>query len=242
MKKQLLIAAVIVAAVAGLIFATQGSQTTETYLPLEPENKLHTELYFDAERTWNSHLRAEAKDPIFINGEMVGSSSKIVLNWTPPNDIFNHYLVTTTNTKTGWTKTESGENSREGLTVTKLAPNEKYTFVVRACFDPSCTKWFITEKEVAFRTPQEFFQEASPDPAFSDPRYVTHEDYPQELDLNTMRFVDEDGTPLTQSELDSLKLNKLVLYRGAPKARFGQVTYRQDGGAFRTVVTQLINP
>ncbi len=240
MKKFLLGIVILIGAAVLAISLSQSKQATETFLPLDPENREHRSLYFDATRTWNSELKAKEYNPQFINGENVGSASKVSLSWKLPNDVFNHYLITVTNPDSGWTRTESGESGRTELTLSELLPNEKYTFVLQACFDPACKEWFVSEKEEVFRTPQQFFKETDLSTSFAAPTYTLSNEVPQTLDKSTMRFLHKDGGIFTDEELETIKLHKILIFKNDLAKQFAQITFN-SGGANRTIITQLIN-
>lgn len=106
-------------------------------------NRIHTSFYKDAKEAWNANLQSVPNEE---------DASKIRLTWDKPTKTYNNFLVTVTNPSTGWTRTESGEHDRVSLDVPDLEPDTEYTFVVRACLDPDCTKWFVADKETQSRT------------------------------------------------------------------------------------------
>jgi hypothetical protein len=126
-------------------------------LRVDATGKVHTDLYTDATNTWDPHIQVLPFRPQELGGETIGSSTAIRLEWTPPEETYNHFLLTVTDPIAHTTYIESGEHDRVSLDVTGLKADTQYVFALQACFDPSCQAWLVATQETTARTPMEIW-------------------------------------------------------------------------------------
>lgn len=126
---------------------------------VDSTGKIHTEIYNGASGTWNPEVQSLPFRPQDVDGQTVGSSTAIRLEWKQPTETYNHFLLTITNPATNTSIKESGEHDRVSLDITGLKPDTEYVFALQACFDPRCETWIVAENEILARTPQEFWSQ-----------------------------------------------------------------------------------
>jgi|GEM_PF-2297099 len=117
--------------------------------PVDYTNRIHTNLYRDAQATWDAQLKSESLD----------SSSRLRLTWNKPEETYNHFLITVTaaDYDAPWTRTESGEHDRVSLDLSELLLDTDFIFVVQACLNLDCTEWLIADQEAGNRTEKEIW-------------------------------------------------------------------------------------
>ena len=91
--------------------------------------------------------------PQDIDGQTVGSSDGIRLEWSQPTETYNHFLLPSQIRV--YILQESGEHDRVSLDVTGLEPDTEYVFALQACLDPRCETWLIAQDEYSGRTAAE---------------------------------------------------------------------------------------
>ncbi|MBI5794375.1 fibronectin type III domain-containing protein [Candidatus Uhrbacteria bacterium] len=126
---------------------------------VDATGKLHADLYRGASDSWDPGIQTFPFRPQDIDGQTVGSSTAIRLEWKQPKKTYNHFLLTVTDPATNTTTRESGEHDRVSLDITGLKPDTQYVFALQACFDPRCQTWMIAQDETTARTPVEFWSE-----------------------------------------------------------------------------------
>ncbi len=156
MKKSFFLSiALIILAVAGYFIWSQP--------PVDSTGKVHTAIYDGALDTWNPEVQILPFRPQDIDGQTVGSSTAIRLEWKQPTQTYNHFLLTVTDPVANTSTIESGEHDRVSLDITGLKPDTEYVFALQACFDPHCETWIVAADEITAHTPAEFWsQDAQP--------------------------------------------------------------------------------
>lgn len=127
--------------------------------PVDSKDKVHTDLYDGASGTWNPEFQVLPFRPQDIDGQTVGSSTAIRLEWKQPTQTYNHFLLTVTDLSTDTSTIESGEHDRVSLDITGLKPDTEYVFALQACFDPRCQTWIVATDEITAHTPAEFWSQ-----------------------------------------------------------------------------------
>lgn len=122
---------------------------------VDSTGKIHTDLYDGATDTWNPEVQVLPFRPQDIDGQTVGSSDGIRLEWSQPTETYNHFLLTVTDPVAYTSFKESGEHDRVSLDVTGLEPDTEYVFALQACLDPRCETWLIAQDEYSGRTAAE---------------------------------------------------------------------------------------
>jgi hypothetical protein len=124
---------------------------------VDSTGKIHADLYTGASETWNPDVQVLPFHAVEVDGQTVGSSTAIRLEWSKPTQPYNHFLLTITNTTTQASTKESGEHERVSLDVTGLTPDTEYVFALQACLDPRCDEWIVADTETPSRTPAEIW-------------------------------------------------------------------------------------
>ncbi|PJA45070.1 hypothetical protein CO174_05085 [Candidatus Uhrbacteria bacterium CG_4_9_14_3_um_filter_50_9] len=150
MKYIRIIAIVVILLVIAMAWQIRGRVNTS--------DRFHTEIYTEAEGTQAMNLTASGFREQEVNGELIGSSSYLRIEWTAPEKEYNHFLLTMTNHETGWSKKESGEHERFSLDIGDLEANTTYTLVLQACLDPTCERWYASDTELTATTPKRYWQ------------------------------------------------------------------------------------
>lgn len=115
---------------------------------IDSGDKLNTNLYEQAVGVWDSELKVSNFRPQIINDVEFGSSTMVTVTWSPPQDAYNHFVLTITDPTSTFSRKESGEHDRFSLDPDRLSPNTEYTFALQACLDPKCESWYISQSEV----------------------------------------------------------------------------------------------
>lgn len=167
-------------------------------------DKIHSSFYQQALGYWDARLLTAPFQE--------RSSSMIVLQWTKPTQIYNHFLITVTDPKTGWTHTESGEHDRESLNITNLAADTKYVFVLRACIDADCSTWLTSEREAEHRTQKMIWQLT--DDADDLGAFDIRENWETSVMLPNIILQHEDESVWTTEQKNTLTIQRVVLING----------------------------
>lgn len=107
--------------------------------PIDTTGKVHTSLYEEAVGTWNPQMQ--------ISPFERAPSSILTLTWQPPEESYNHFVITISHPDTGILRSEAGEHDRFSLNPDGLEPDTEYIFAIQACVDPRCEEWIIGEDE-----------------------------------------------------------------------------------------------
>ena len=132
--------------------------------------KVHPALFENASGTWDAHMQVLPFRPKEVNGVTVGFPTQLRLEWSKPEQPYNHFVITVTEPLSGYTRTESGEHDRVSLDTDGLTPETQYVFAIQACLDPHCEKWLIGTEEYRGTTGPE--TESQPQPQ-GGPELVT---------------------------------------------------------------------
>ncbi len=195
---------------------------------IDATNRVHTSFYQKALEVWPANLKAETET----------SSSKIHLTWDKPKKAYNNFLVTVSDPKTTWTRTEAGEHDRVGLDVPDLKPDTVYTLVVLACLDPNCKTWFVADQEAEGRTSKMIWKIRGTD--ITNTLTRNDEFDSTLLTWETMNMQWSSGTPLTEKEEQTLKRENVY----TEKKTDGLVVKlnRTEGKTKSVLYASLINP
>ncbi|MBI2473927.1 fibronectin type III domain-containing protein [Candidatus Uhrbacteria bacterium] len=109
--------------------------------------KVHPALFENASGTWDAQMQVLPFRPKEVNGVTVGFPTQLRLEWSKPEQPYNHFVITVTEPLSGYTRTESGEHDRVSLDPDGLTPETEYVFAIQACLDPRCEKWLIGTEE-----------------------------------------------------------------------------------------------
>src|SRR3990167_1959182 len=131
---------------------------------------IHLDLFENASGTWDAHMQVLPFRPKEVNGVTVGFPTQLRLEWSKPQQPYNHFVITVTEPLSGYTRTESGEHDRVSLDTDGLTPETQYVFAIQACLDPHCEKWLIGTEEYRGTTGPE--TESQPQPQ-GGPELVT---------------------------------------------------------------------
>lgn len=126
---------------------------------VDSTGKVHTDLYESAMDTWNPEMQVLPFRPQDIDGQTIGSSHGIRLEWSQPTETYNHFLLTVTEPVAHTSFKESGEHDRVSLDVTGLKPDTEYVFALQACVDPRCETWLVAQDEYRGRTAPEYWSD-----------------------------------------------------------------------------------
>ncbi len=128
----------------------------------DPGGKVHADLYEGASGVWDPQTQILPFRPQEINGQTIGSSTHLRLEWQKPEQTYNHFLITITDPVSGYTRKESGEHERLSLDPDALSPNTQYVFVIQACLDRRCEEWLIAQDETVGTTATEQWSTEDP--------------------------------------------------------------------------------
>jgi hypothetical protein len=127
--------------------------------PVDSTGKFHTEFYDGASDTFDAQLDVLQFQPQQIEDATVGSSTYLRAEWRKAAKAYNHFLITISDPASDFTRTESGEHDRVSLDLSDLSPDTEYLIVLRACLEPVCDTWLISDQEYSGRTAIEYFDE-----------------------------------------------------------------------------------
>ena len=127
--------------------------------PVNSAGKIHTDLYNGASGTWDPEVSVLPFRPQDIDGQTVGSSTAIRLEWKQPTQAYNHFLLTVTDPVAHTSYIESGEHDRTSLDITGLKADTEYVFALQACLNTRCEEWIVAVDEITASTPAEVLSE-----------------------------------------------------------------------------------
>lgn len=205
------------------IWLTQ-SASPSTLLKDSMRSAVHKDLYEQATGVWNSDLALEdlSRD----------TSSVLRMVWQQPVQTYNHFLVTITNPATNWTRTESGEHDRVSLELTDLNPQTFYTMVVRACLDPNCLQWIISDHEVNGMTEPMRWAVTAPPEGLSEWPEVNEWQTP--FALASVDLTKEDGTAFTDEDKNALVIERVQSSPNGNPAYWITLTTTESAQLFAT--------
>ncbi|MFA4845781.1 MAG: fibronectin type III domain-containing protein [Patescibacteria group bacterium] len=161
MKRLLFFLAIIVVLVlVGYVYLRQQN--------VDATGKIHANLYENASGAWDPKIIILPVRTQEINGQTIGSSTMLRIEWQQPKETYNHFIVTYTNLATGVATKESGEHDRVNLEPSGLTPDTDYVFALQACFDRRCEEWLIAQEEYRGRTAAEYWS-VDEDPVVLNP-------------------------------------------------------------------------
>lgn len=106
---------------------------------IDSTNKIHADLYEGASDSWDPHLE--------ITPFERAPTTALTVRWQAPEKIYNHFLLTISNTDGTILRKESGEHDRLSLDLDALEPATEYIFNLQACLNPRCESWIIAQEE-----------------------------------------------------------------------------------------------
>lgn len=195
---------------------------------LDFTNRIHTTLYQKATGFWDATL-VSLREP---------TSSIIHVGWQKPTQIYNHFLITITDAKTGWTRTESGEHERITLDLSDLQSDVKYTIVLQACLDRACNAWLVSKEEFEQRTEKMIWQITEEIPDLD--KLPEREEWETNVLLSEIRLLNEDAEEISSEEKINYTIERVTLVNGFYEQT---MTLTQNfGEGTKTVVAKLMNP
>lgn len=132
MKYVILLIVLAVVGVAGYVWWS-------TWSDIDSSGKIHTDLYEGARGTWNPQMEVVAFER--------APSAMMTLRWQPPEETYNHFVVTISKADGTLVRKESGEHDRLSLDPDGLEPATEYVFALQACLNPRCEGWLIAQNE-----------------------------------------------------------------------------------------------
>ncbi len=135
----LLIPLIVLTALGVFLWSRQGTP--------DASGKVHASLYEGATGTWDAQMKVSPFRTQDIDGQTVGSSTQLTLEWQKPTKTYNHFVITITDPVSGYTRSESGEHDRVSLDPDALQPDTQYVFALQACLDRRCEKWLVAQDE-----------------------------------------------------------------------------------------------
>lgn len=156
---------IVVLIILGILGFVLWTRERETRIP-----KVHPVLFENASGSWDAQMQVLPFRPKEVNGVMVGFPTQLHLEWSKPEQPYNHFVITVTEPLSGYTRTESGEHDRVSLDPDRLTPKTEYVFIIQACLDRDCEKWLIGTQEYRGTTGLE--EESQPEPE-GGPELVT---------------------------------------------------------------------
>ena len=126
------IAIVIALATTTTVWFLHGSRIDAT-------GKLHANLYEGASGTWDPQMEVLPFEP--------DPSTRISLRWQPPEQTYNHFVVSLSKADGILIRSESGEHDRMSLDLDALEPETEYVFAIQACLDRRCEQWLVAQQE-----------------------------------------------------------------------------------------------
>ncbi len=127
--------------------------------PVDSTGKYHVELYDSASGTFDAQLKILPFQPQQIEDATVGSSTYLRTEWSQAEQTYNHFLITISDPASDFSRTESGEHDRVSLDLSDLTSDTEYIIVLRACLEPICDTWLVSDQEYSGRTPIEYFDQ-----------------------------------------------------------------------------------
>lgn len=106
---------------------------------IDTTGKMHIDLYEGAIDTWDPQMEVVAfeREP----------STMISLRWQPPQETYNHFVVSLSKADGTLVRKESGEHDRVTLDLDALEPETQYVFALQACLDRRCEQWLVAQQE-----------------------------------------------------------------------------------------------
>lgn len=143
MKYIILLLVLAVVGVAGYAWWSTSSD-------IDLSDKVHGDLYEAANGTWDPQMEVTPFE--------LDPSTRISLRWQPPQETFNHFVITLSKADGTLVRKESGEHDRVTLDLDALEPETEYVFALQACLDRNCEQWLVAQEE--YRGTTESAQEA----------------------------------------------------------------------------------
>lgn len=106
---------------------------------IDSSDKIHTDLYEDASGTWDPQIQVTPFER--------APSTMMSLRWQPPQQTYNHFVLTLSKADGTLIRKESGEHDRMTLDLDALEPETEYVFALQACLNPRCKQWLIAQEE-----------------------------------------------------------------------------------------------
>lgn len=107
--------------------------------PIDATGKVHTQLYEEASGVWDPRMQVLPFE--------LAPSTQLTLRWQAPEQEYNHFLITISQTDGTLVRKESGEHDRLSLDPDGLETETEYVFALQACLDRSCEEWLIAQEE-----------------------------------------------------------------------------------------------
>ncbi|MBI4435406.1 fibronectin type III domain-containing protein [Candidatus Uhrbacteria bacterium] len=106
---------------------------------IDSTGKIHASLYEGASDSWDPQMQVLPFER--------APSTTLTLRWQPPQETYNHFVVTISTVDGTAVRKESGEHDRLSLDPDGLEPDTEYIFALQACLDPRCQAWLIGQDE-----------------------------------------------------------------------------------------------
>ncbi|MBI1881208.1 MAG: fibronectin type III domain-containing protein, partial [Chloroflexi bacterium] len=104
--------------------------------------------------TWEAQLKVEKTGTVTVGGKSYASSSKLLVSWSAPSVVVNHYRVTALEGGTMVSATTTSLN----LTLVNLKSGTTYLVSLTACLDANCTQTLNAAAGASGRTEEEYWQ------------------------------------------------------------------------------------
>lgn len=195
----------------GLLLFFTFKNTTPNNPIIDVSNKIHKQWYEQALGLFDGQFSLSAFRPQTINAQEIGSSSGFRVTWKGPEQSYSHFLLTVTQPQDGWTRVESREHDGFSLDLTDLLPDTTYVVNLRACVDPACTTWLITDEEPSIKTEKLYLQKMKDRIDSSQPNIVTLEKLDDRITTSSVVLLDEDGNVENDASKDQLTFGAVLV-------------------------------
>ncbi len=113
---------------------------------IDSTGKVNVDLYDGATGLWDPQMQVLPFER--------APSTTLTLRWQPPQDTYNHFVITISSADGTLLRKESGEHDRLSLDPDGLEPGTQYVFALQACLDRRCEAWLIAKDEYRGTTAQ----------------------------------------------------------------------------------------
>lgn len=121
------------------VFAIISYIWSSTATRIDSTDKVHSDIYSNANGTWNPQMEVTPFER--------APSTMMTLRWQPPEETYNHFVVTISKADGTLVRKESGEHDRVALDLDMLESQTEYVFALQACLDSRCEQWLVAEEE-----------------------------------------------------------------------------------------------
>ncbi|MEK7620613.1 MAG: fibronectin type III domain-containing protein [Patescibacteria group bacterium] len=113
---------------------------------VDATGKILASLYEGASDTWDAQIQVLPFER--------APDRQLTLRWQPPEETYNHFVVTISKADGTLVRKESGEHDRVTLDLDALEPETEYVFALQACLDRRCEQWLVAQEEYRGTTQQ----------------------------------------------------------------------------------------